>query len=132
MVTAEWWERPEGVSDVQLRGTALSQGFSESQGEEHNTRLLKIFIFLRFKKCPLTFFPPLLATHHRHTPAFKRLGTRNGVKYDSFLRLSTFRICQHTLNSHLDNAKQSHLFYITILSVSICHATCRTSHIFCH
>lgn len=32
MVTAEWWERPEGVGDVQQRGTALSQGFSESQG----------------------------------------------------------------------------------------------------
>lgn len=129
MVTAEWWERPEGVGDVQLRGTALSQRFSESQGEEHNTRLLKIFFY--DSKSAHLLFPPLLATHHRHTPAFKCLGTRNGVKYDSFLRLSTFRICQHTLNSHLDNAKQSHLFYITILSVSICHATCRTSHIFC-
>lgn len=32
VVTAEWWERPEGVGDVQQRGTALSQGFSESQG----------------------------------------------------------------------------------------------------
>lgn len=127
MVTAEWWERPEGVSDVQLRGTALSQGFSESQGEEHNTRLLKIF-FYDSKSAHLLFFPPFGYTSSSH---FKHLGTRNGVKYDSFLRLSTFRICQHTLNSHLDNAKQSHLFYITILSVSICHATCRTSHIFC-
>lgn len=57
MVTAEWWERPEGVSDVQLRGTALSQGFSESQGEEHNTRLLKIF-FYDSKSAHLLFFPP--------------------------------------------------------------------------
>lgn len=32
VVTAEWWERPEGVCDVQQRGTALSQGFSVTGG----------------------------------------------------------------------------------------------------
>lgn len=44
MVTAEWWERPEGVGGAQQRGTALSQGFSESQGEQRNTSLLKDFL----------------------------------------------------------------------------------------
>lgn len=39
MVTAVGWERPEGAADVQQRGTALTQGVSKSQGEEHVSRV---------------------------------------------------------------------------------------------
>lgn len=135
------WRGNRACGDSRVVGASRGSRWCAAERNRFESRFLGVTgggaqhqafknIFLRFKKCPLTF-SPLLATHHSHTPAFKRLGTRNGVKYDSFLRLSTFRICQHTLNSHLDNAKQSHLSYITILSVSICHATCRTSQFFC-
>ncbi len=36
-MTAEWWERPEGVGDAQQRGTALSQGFAESRWGERSS-----------------------------------------------------------------------------------------------
>lgn len=29
VVTAEWWEGPQGVGDVQQRGTTVSPGFSD-------------------------------------------------------------------------------------------------------
>lgn len=45
-MTAERRQRPEGIGDVQQRGTALSQGLSESWGDEHNTRM----VFQIFKK----------------------------------------------------------------------------------
>lgn len=47
VVTAEWWERPEGVCNVQQRGTALTQGFSVSQGSKHNTVLSKRFFLIQ-------------------------------------------------------------------------------------
>ena len=32
VVTAEWWERPEGAGDVRQRGTDLSRGFFRVTG----------------------------------------------------------------------------------------------------